>query len=186
MRDGRAAVHCPVDRQSPGVDGQQMDLRVSRPREAKDLIQGTDLPRGIALQLFQFRPNATPQGNSPTWIDLMTFCAATSITETSLETPLATSRYFSSGVKAPCQTRCPTSRYFRTACVVPSTTATRLAGPRSMKPSLPSLVKLMPTGWMASDRRPGISNVTVCLSCRVAGSIIARPPPISEVTHNFY
>ncbi len=67
---------------------------------------------------------------------------------------------------------------------MPSTTATRLAGPRSMKPSLPSLVMLMPTGWMASDRSPGISKVTVCLSFRVAGSMIARLPPISDVTHN--
>lgn len=63
---------------------------------------------------IQFGPNATPQGSSPTWMDLITFCAATSITETSFDTPLATTRYFSSGVNAPCQTRCPTSRYFRT------------------------------------------------------------------------
>ena len=47
----------------------------------------------------------TPQGSSPTWMVLITFCAATSITETSLETPLVTSRYFSSGVNAMCQTR---------------------------------------------------------------------------------
>src|SRR3978361_2039107 len=46
-----------------------------------------------------------PQGSSPTWIVLITFCAATSITETSLDTPLVTSRYFSSGVNAMCQTR---------------------------------------------------------------------------------
>ena len=57
---------------------------------------------------------AMPQGSSPTWIVLTTFCAATSITETSLETPLVVSRYFSSGVKAMCQTRCPTSRYLVT------------------------------------------------------------------------
>src|SRR6185312_15608656 len=37
---------------------------------------------------------ATPHGSSPTWIVLITFCAATSITETSLDTPLVASRYF--------------------------------------------------------------------------------------------
>ena len=41
-----------------------------------------------------------PQGSSPTWMVLITFWAATSITETSFETPLVTSRYFSSGVKS--------------------------------------------------------------------------------------
>ena len=46
-----------------------------------------------------------PQGSSPTWMDLITFCAATSITETSFETPLVTSRYFSSGVNAMCHRR---------------------------------------------------------------------------------
>src|ERR1700753_1556049 len=59
-----------------------------------------------------------PQGSSPTWMDLITFCAATSMTETSLETPLVTSRYFSSGVNAMCQTRWPTSRYFFTSWLV--------------------------------------------------------------------
>src|ERR1700679_1981663 len=117
-------------------------------------------------------------------MDLMTRWPATSMTETSFETPLATSRYFSSGENEPCQTRWPTSRYFRTAWVTPSTTATRLAGPRSIKPSLPSLVILMPTGWIASDRSPGISTLTVCLICRVPGSIMVRAQPISEVTHN--
>src|ERR1700722_17447750 len=117
-------------------------------------------------------------------MDLITFWPATSITDTSFETPLATKRYFSSGENEPCQTLWPTSRYFKTAWVTPSTTATRLAGPRSTKPSLPSLVMLMPTGWIASDRSPGISNLTVCLICRVTGSTIVRAPPISEVTHN--
>src|SRR5262245_10794877 len=50
---------------------------------------------------------AMPQGNSPTWIDLTTLRLATSMTDTSFETPLVVSRYFSSGVKAMCQTRCP-------------------------------------------------------------------------------
>src|SRR5215813_1833523 len=75
----------------------------------------------------------TPQGSSPTWIVLMTFCAGTSITETSLETPLVTSRYFSSGVNAICQTRWPTSRYLLTVWVAASTTAMRLAGPNATK-----------------------------------------------------
>src|SRR6185295_2628288 len=65
--------------------------------------------------------NAMPQGSSPTWMVLITFCAATSMTETSLETPLVTSRYFSSGVKAMCQTRWPTSRYLVTAWLAAST-----------------------------------------------------------------
>src|SRR3984893_16426761 len=177
MRDGGPTLYRRVDWQTSGMDGHEVELRLSRPREAADLI-------GLRRARLQFGPKAIPQGNSPTWIDLITRNDATSMTEMSFETPLATSKYFSSGVKAPCQTRCPTNRYFRTACVTPSTTATRLAGPRSTKPSLPSLVRLMPTGWIASDRRPGISNVTVCLSCRVAGSIMARPPPISEVPHN--
>src|SRR6476661_3769726 len=87
-----------------------------------------------------------PQGSSPTWIVLITFCAATSITETSLDTPLVTSRYFSSGVNAMCQTRWPTRRYLVTAWLVASTTAMRLAGPSATKAVLPSLVMPMPTG----------------------------------------
>src|SRR5260370_29690593 len=89
-----------------------------------------------------------PQGSSPTWIVLITFCADTSITETSLETPLVTSRYFSSGVNAMCQTRWPTRRYLVTAWVVASTTATRLAGPSAMKQVLPSLLMAMPPAWI--------------------------------------
>src|SRR5207248_3332780 len=87
-----------------------------------------------------------PQGSSPTWIVLITFWAATSITETSLEIPLVTSRYFSSGVNAMCQTRWPTRRYLMTAWLVPSTTATRLAGPSATNAVLPSLVMPIPTG----------------------------------------
>src|SRR6478609_585867 len=56
-----------------------------------------------------------PQGSSPTWMVLMTFCAATSMTDTSFDTPLVTSKCFSSGVKAMCQTLWPTSRYFLTS-----------------------------------------------------------------------
>src|SRR5262249_8177067 len=52
----------------------------------------------------------TPQGCSPTWIVLTTFKLATSMTETSFDRPLVARRYFSSGVKANCQTRWPTSR----------------------------------------------------------------------------
>src|SRR5216683_1145644 len=55
-----------------------------------------------------------PQGSSPTWMVLITFCATTSMIETSLDTPLVTSRYFSSGVNAMCQTRWPTRRYLVT------------------------------------------------------------------------
>src|SRR4051812_11100485 len=70
------------------------------------------------------REIATPQGSSPTWIVLMTLRLATSMTETSFDTPLVVKRYFSSGVKAMCQTRCPTRRYFSTACVAAFITAT--------------------------------------------------------------
>ena len=58
----------------------------------------------------QFGETTTPQGCSPTLIDLMTFSSATSTTEMSLELPLVVIRYFWSGVKAICQTRWPTSR----------------------------------------------------------------------------
>src|ERR1700760_3477113 len=114
----------------------------------------------------------------------MTFCEATSITETSLETPLVTSRYFSSGVNAMCQTRCPTSRYLVTAWLTASTTATRLAGPSATKAVLSSLVMLMPTGWMASLRSPGMANVTLPVTACLTGSMIETVPPISDETHN--
>src|SRR5882757_8503815 len=115
---------------------------------------------------------------------LITFWAATSITETSFETPLVTSRYFSSGVKSMCQTRWPTRRYLTTLWLVPSTTATRLAGPSATNAVLPSLVMPMPTGWIASLRRPGISKLILLVTARLAGSMIETVPPISEETHN--
>src|SRR5690606_11103052 len=52
----------------------------------------------------------TPQGCWPTGKDLTTFSAATSTTETSLELQVVVNRYFSSGVKAICETRWPTNR----------------------------------------------------------------------------
>src|SRR6476661_10182154 len=125
-----------------------------------------------------------PQGNSPTWIVLITFCAATSITETSLDTPLVTSRYLSSGVNAMCQTRWPTRRYLVTVWLVASTTAMRLAGPSAMKAVLPSLVIPMPTGWIASRRRPGMLKLILPVMMRLAGSMTDTVPPISDDTHN--
>src|SRR6267154_3003448 len=125
-----------------------------------------------------------PQGSSPTWIVLIAFCADTSITETSLDTPLVTSRYFSSGVNAMCQTRWPTRRYFVTVWLVPSTTAMRLAGPSAMKAVLPSLVMPMPTGWIASRRKPGMLKVILTVTVRLTGSTIDTVPPISDATHN--
>src|SRR5215472_5821041 len=71
-----------------------------------------------------------------------------------------------------------------TSCVVPSTTATRLAGPRCTKPNLPSRVMLIPTGWMVSDRNPCTENLTIVLIFRVAGSMIDSPPPTSDVTQS--
>src|SRR6185436_7670336 len=124
-----------------------------------------------------------PQGSSPTWIVFMTFCAATSITETSFETPLVTIRYFSSGVNAMCHTRWPTSRYLMTLWLVASTTAMRLAGPSATKAVLPSFVMPMPTGWMASLRKPGISNVIFFVTSRLTGSTIETVPPISDEIH---
>src|SRR6202012_206449 len=105
---------------------------------------------------------ATPQGNEPTGIDLITFSAATSMTDTSFETPLVVKRYLPSGVSASCQTRWPTSRYLSTCFVAASMTATRLAGPIATNPSLPSALKRMPTGWINSLASPGTSNVIVC------------------------
>src|SRR6266481_5125093 len=127
---------------------------------------------------------AMPQGSSPTWIVLITFCATTSIIETSLDTPLVTSRYFSSGVNAMCQTRWPTRRYLVTKCLAPSTIAIRFAGPSAMKPVLPSLVMPMPTGWIASRRMPGMLNVILPVTVRFAGSMTDTVPPISEDTHS--
>src|SRR3569833_2327754 len=125
-----------------------------------------------------------PQGSSPTWMVLITFCAATSMTETSLETPLVTSRYFSSGGNAMCQTRWPTRRNFFTSWLAASITATRLAGPSATKAVLPSLVMPMPTGWIASLRRPGMANLILPVTSCFAGSMIETVPPISEDTQS--
>ena len=65
-------------------------------------------------RLAHCREIAMPHGRPPTAIVLMTFSAVTSITDTSLVRPFVVSKYFSSGVKARCQTRWPTSRYFVT------------------------------------------------------------------------
>src|SRR6185436_15499439 len=62
-------------------------------------------------------------------------------------------------------------------------TAMRLAGPSATKAVLPSLVMPMPTGWMASLRRPGISNVIFFVTSRLTGSITETVPPISDDTH---
>lgn len=51
------------------------------------------------------REIVTPQGSSPTWMVLITLSAATSMMETSFDTPFVVSRYFSSGVNAVCHTR---------------------------------------------------------------------------------
>src|SRR5262245_36592062 len=125
---------------------------------------------------------ATPHGSSPTWIDLITLRLATSMTETSFDTPLVVRRYFSSGVNAICHTRWPTRRYFCTAWVSPLMTATRLAGPSATNPVLPSLVSLIPTGWIASLRKPGISKVIFFVTVCLAGSMMLRVPPTSDET----
>ena len=41
----------------------------------------------------------------------------------------------------------------------------------------------MPTGWMASLRKPGISNVIFFVTSRLTGSITETVPPISDDTH---
>src|SRR3954453_18320688 len=115
---------------------------------------------------------------------LMTLSAATSMTDTSLDTPLVTSMYFSSGVNAICQTRCPTSRYLVTLWLAASTTATRLAGPNATNAVLASAVMLIPTGWIASLRIPGIANSIFVMTSCLVGSITETVPPISEETHS--
>src|SRR3981189_2063971 len=125
-----------------------------------------------------------PQGSAPTWMVLITFCATTSMIETSLDTPLVASRYFSSGVNAMCQTRWPTRRYLVTWWLAPSTIAIRLAGPSATKAVLPSLVMPMPTGWIASRRMPGMLKLILPVTTRLAGSITDTVPPISDDTHN--
>src|SRR4029077_11331962 len=123
-----------VDRQRRHGSGIASGRGEIRLREAGGgcVNRGHGLASGFAIVM--------PQGSSPTWMVLITFCAATSMTETSLETPLVTNRYFSSGVNAICQTRWPTSRYLVTAWLATSTTATRLAGPSATKAVLSSLV----------------------------------------------
>src|SRR3954453_12680872 len=162
-----------VDRQCRDLRGFVAGRDVLRVRTGGKCVSGR---HGCAIVI--------PQGSSPTWIVLMTFCAATSITETSFDTPLVTIRYFSSGVNAICHTRCPTSRYFITLWLAASTTAMRLAGPSAMKAVLPSLVMPMPTGWIASLRRPGISKVIFPVTVCLTGSITDTVPPISDDTHN--
>src|SRR5437764_144042 len=115
----------------PHLPAREVAYFVMRALRQRDALQqligaGTGLPLSDAVQGGEI---ATPQGSSPTWIVLMTLRLATSMTETSFETPLVVKRYFSSGVKAMCQTRCPTRRYFSTAWVAAFITATRLAGP---------------------------------------------------------
>ena len=53
-----------------------------------------------------------------------------------------------------------------------------------MKAVLPSLVMPMPTGWIASRRRPGILNSILPVMTRLAGSMMETVPPISDDTHN--
>src|SRR5262245_32129284 len=125
---------------------------------------------------------AIPQGSSPTWIVLMTLRFATSMTETSFDTPLVVRRYFSSGVNAMCQTRWPTRRYFWISCVAPLITAMRLAGPSATNPVLPSRVMLIPTAWMASFRSPGISKAIFFFTSCFTGSMMLTVPPISDET----
>src|SRR3984957_2461242 len=127
---------------------------------------------------------ATPQGNEPTGIDLITFSAATSMTDTSLETPLVDKRYLPSGVNSNCQTRWPTSKYLSTCLVAASMTAPRLAGPVATNASLPSALKRMPTGWICSFASPGTSNVIFCLTTCLTGSMTLTVPPTSDVTHS--
>src|SRR6185437_2041434 len=104
-----------------------------------DFVQGDPRPIGMRHVLDRKRADgrfrrrlgdnrhcfeiATPQGNEPTGIDLITFSAATSMTETSFETPLVDKRYLPSGVSSNCHTRWPTSRYLSTFLVACSMTA---------------------------------------------------------------
>src|SRR5882762_7423674 len=59
----------------------------------------------------------------------------------------------------------------------------RLAGPSAMKAVLPSLVIPMPTGWIASRRRPGMLKVTLPVTTRLPGSMTDTVPPISDDAH---
>src|SRR5271163_675068 len=106
------------------------------------------------------------------------------MTDTSFETPLVANSSLSSGVNARCQTRWPTRRYFKTALVSPSMTATRLAGPSATKPSLPSEVNLIPTGWISSLRNPGTSKPIVWVTAFLTGSMTETLPPTSDDTQS--
>ncbi len=125
-----------------------------------------------------------PMGTSRPGIDLTTFSPATSITETSFDTPFVDKRYFSSGVKASCQTRWPTSRYFVTFLVATSITATRLAGPSAAKAVLPSREIRIPTGWIASFGKPGMAKSIFCFTSCFTGSMTLIVPPTSDDTHS--
>ena len=65
-------------------------------------------------------------------------------------------------------------------------TATRLAGPRATKASLPSPVMRTPTGWMASERMPAISKVIFLTTLRVLASMTLTVPPISDDTQTCF
>src|SRR4051812_28630075 len=98
----------------PGTDRHRYVIQgLARPVAVADALGG-QCWHPVRVHGRYCREIVMPQGSSPTWIVLITRCAATSMIETSLETPFVVSRYFSSGVNARCQTRWPTSRYFVT------------------------------------------------------------------------
>src|SRR5215213_6053434 len=78
------------------------------------MAETVDRERRSFNRLAHCREIAMPHGKPPTAMVLMTFSVDASITDTSFVRPLVVSKYFSSGVKARCQTRWPTSRYFVT------------------------------------------------------------------------
>jgi hypothetical protein len=92
QQDGKRPIR---DRKANSIGG------ASRPVSMTNLL---DLERGHSIFAY-CESIATPHGSLPTCTDLITLSDATSTNETSLERPLATTRYFSSGVKSPCQTR---------------------------------------------------------------------------------
>ena len=53
-----------------------------------------------------------------------------------------------------------------------------------MNAVLPSAVIPIPTGWIASFRRPGISKVIFVVTACLTGSMMETVPPTSEETHN--
>jgi len=119
-----------ADRIEPGDQREQRALAGAIQPKQRDEAPGRDRERHIVERLARAvevadafdrkrrhahsREIVTPQGNSPTWIVLITRSVATSMTDTSFDTPFVLSRYFSSGVNAMCQTRWPTRRYFVT------------------------------------------------------------------------